>query len=359
MQPSKAFQKRLDKFQSATPVLKVVARSEVPDMALRPSTSGGPGDRTKMFYKETNSGPSDYSQNHVFAFASPSISTTQLSPGEEVTEEQGIIGIALGSPTRGSPWNSTPQATNFDSNSQANTLMLHLQHPNGSSSSVGNRQLPPNSKINRWKSLFRKATPTPPPQEKPSFYQLAQNVAAAPRADSHHDEELVDSQVAAKQGRDRIRKVLPPTYNPGIRASRRGAPDGFVAPRSPPEPHSARDRAFTLGGPASSARPTMMNQRAFTTPNPPPRDEYFAIPQVVISGSKNSVTPQPSCTPGSDEKSLLDISIPDVTMERYSVMFGNLLQTNTNRSSSLLARRQGNAEKVKPLNALAVKVCSI
>ncbi|CAN9347901.1 unnamed protein product [Alternaria alternata] len=41
-------------------------------------------------------------------------------------------------------------------------------------------------------------------------------------------------------------------------------------------------------------------------------------------------------------------------MERYSVMFGNLLQSDPSRSS-LLARRQGNAERVKPLQELSAK----
>lgn len=53
---------------------------------------------------------------------------------------------------------------------------------------------------------------------------------------------------------------------------------------------------------------------------------------------------------------LLDVSIPDVKMDRYSVMFGNLLQSTSDRSSSLLVRRQVNAEKVKPLKELISKV---
>lgn len=356
MQPPKTSHKDLDKLRSDTPISKVEARLEAPGMAVRPSTSGGPGDRTTMFHKKTNAAPSEYSHNHVFASASPMISTTEISPGEDITKEQGIIGIALGSPTVGSHWNSTPQAASFDTSSQTGSSMLHLQHPNGSTSSVGNRQVPPKSKLSRWKSLFRKAAPPPVPQEKPSFYQLTQTVAAAPRADSHHDQEQVEVQVASKQEKERIRRVLPPTYNPGIRASRRGAPDGFIVPRSPPEPPSARERALTLGSPATSTRPTMKIQRAFTTPNPPGRDEYFGVPQVVVSGSKGQSASGASVTSSSEEQSLLDVSIPDVTMERYSVMFGNLLQTGTNRSSSLLARRQANTEKIKPLNALPVKV---
>ena len=58
---------------------------------------------------------------------------------------------------------------------------------------------------------------------------------------------------------------------------------------------------------------------------------------------------------------LLDVDIPTVHMERYSVMFSNLLQENTrcqtsNGSSALLQRRQGNSDKLKPLDPLSTKV---
>ncbi|ROT39399.1 hypothetical protein SODALDRAFT_276420 [Sodiomyces alkalinus F11] len=43
---------------------------------------------------------------------------------------------------------------------------------------------------------------------------------------------------------------------------------------------------------------------------------------------------------------LLDVEIPNITMERYSVMFGNLLQTQSS-SSALLTRRQATVEKLR------------
>ncbi|KAL2755170.1 hypothetical protein ACRALDRAFT_1071722 [Sodiomyces alcalophilus JCM 7366] len=43
---------------------------------------------------------------------------------------------------------------------------------------------------------------------------------------------------------------------------------------------------------------------------------------------------------------LLNVEIPSITMERYSVMFGNVLQ-NQSSSSTLLARRQATVEKLK------------
>lgn len=362
MQPPKAPQTDSDKLRSATPSSRAEPRLETPDLAVRPSTSNGPEDHTTMFQKKANAAPSIYSQEQAPIFpAFPSFpnSTTTLSTSGEITEEQGVIGIALGSPTVGSHWNSTPQAADSDPNVQASdTEMIHFQQPDGSSAAVGNRQVAPKSKLSRWKSLFRKVPPAPPTPEQPAFYQLAQTVVAvAERADSHHDEESPDAQMPAQKEMGRSRKVLPPTYNPGIRASRRGAPEGFIVPKSPPEFPSTRERALTLGSPTSNPRSTMKIQRAFTSPLPPPRDKANgtpAVPKLTISGSKGN-TGTPGSDAGSDERSLLDVSIPDVTMERYSVMFGNVLQSSPQRSSSLLQRRQANAEKLKPLNKLSVQ----
>ncbi|RDA82970.1 hypothetical protein CP532_0862 [Ophiocordyceps camponoti-leonardi (nom. inval.)] len=59
--------------------------------------------------------------------------------------------------------------------------------------------------------------------------------------------------------------------------------------------------------------------------------------------------PSPPSPPLSDKVSdkLLDVDIPDVTMERYSVMFGHLLENRS--TTSLLARRQANRDKIKAI----------
>ena len=56
---------------------------------------------------------------------------------------------------------------------------------------------------------------------------------------------------------------------------------------------------------------------------------------------------------------LLNVDIPTTQLERYSVMFGSVLQKppNTVTSSSLLARRQATLDRLKTVNeALALKV---
>lgn len=57
-----------------------------------------------------------------------------------------------------------------------------------------------------------------------------------------------------------------------------------------------------------------------------------------------SQSPSPP-SPASDK--LLDVDIPDVTMERYSVMFSHLLENRS--TTSLLARRQATRDRIKAL----------
>ncbi|KAH8667567.1 hypothetical protein BGZ60DRAFT_431790 [Tricladium varicosporioides] len=53
---------------------------------------------------------------------------------------------------------------------------------------------------------------------------------------------------------------------------------------------------------------------------------------------------------------VLDVDIPSIQMERYSIMFGSVLQKPTTTSSALLARRQATLDKLKTVNeALASK----
>jgi hypothetical protein len=61
------------------------------------------------------------------------------------------------------------------------------------------------------------------------------------------------------------------------------------------------------------------------------------------SGFRPGASPPPS-----QFAPLLNVDIPQVRMERYSVMFSELLPHGANRSSSLLARRQATGDRLKP-----------
>ncbi|KAF2115671.1 hypothetical protein BDV96DRAFT_645863 [Lophiotrema nucula] len=321
----------LERLKAATPVARADSRVETPDMLQRPKTSSGPADRGKLFHKKVAPVTLD-SENRTynFPFPSPSKSTVLYTAEVHEDREEGIIGIALGSPTMASHWNTTPRSTDFVTSNQGTITEITSQ--NTSPRNIESRQDASRSKLSRWKSIFGKRPQ--PPHEKPSFYQLAQTVTAA-RTDSHHDDESVVSMPVSKA---ESRAGSPPTYKPDIRESRKTLKE---IPQAPDRP-----RAKALADNASG-KPRATIIRTVSSPRVPPKDvisNSLRVPQVVVSGSNAS---------SSSSKGLLDVDIPSVHMERYSVMFGNLLQPN-NRSSSLLARRHG-AERLKPLTELGLK----
>ncbi len=123
-------------------------------------------------------------------------------------------------------------------------------------------------------------------------------------------------------------------------------------PMSEKKPLRARDRGRSISERrARKDRPDVKRTETapvhfdFQTPTPAITLEGEAL---VDDGSK------PMKNKG---KSLLDVDIPDVQMERYSVMFGSVLGKPASTSSSLLARRQATLDKLKTVNeALAEKV---
>jgi hypothetical protein len=311
-------------------------------MVVRPNTSGGTGDRRTLFHMKTDHAPSNQSQNDL-SFFPPSHSTATFDNTEVSDSREGIIGIALGSPT-GSHWTPTSQTTkSYPRSRSPDTQMSTFAPSDRFPSPVPSLPEPPKSKLTRWKSLFRKAPPVQVPTEKPPFYQLTTTITAtrATRADSHHEDEPTERSANVTSNRQIGRTPSPPTFKPNIRASR-----SFTSP----EMAQTRTRAFTAGSLPPNPRASV--QRSATTPFPTSHlaGELPSMPSLTISKS-----PEESRTPGGTL--LLDVSIPDIKLDRYSVMFNNLLQTNSDRSSSLLARRQGNADKLKPLDALAIKVC--
>jgi hypothetical protein len=341
-----ASQTDVDRYRSATPNAKG-RHLETPDIAVRPSTSGGPVDRKTLFHMKTNPVPSVHSQNDL-AFSLHSGSITTFYTAEVTDSSEGIIGIALGSPSLGSHWTPTPQASTFGTGLQDTDEMSTFTRPD-SPSSFPVRQQPPKSKLGRWKSMFRKAAP-PPPADKPSFYQLAQNVTAtrAMRADSHQDDDSMKSNAEVEEERRRGGTPSPPAFKTNIRASRT-----FPAARAGPERPLSRARAYTAG--SLPANPRVSVVRSTTNPLPPSKvvKSSLAPPKLLATQSARNL---PTL---SGDKPLLDVNIPDIKLERYSVMFGNLLQPTSDRSASLLVRRQGNAEKLKPLNKLTVKVSNL
>jgi len=84
-----------------------------------------------------------------------------------------------------------------------------------------------------------------------------------------------------------------------------------------------------------------------------------------VEDTPKSNTPEIRLDEGALDKNMngaggmLDVDIPSIHMERYSIMFGSVLQKpSSGNASALLARRQATLDKLKTVNAeLASKVC--
>ncbi|KAL1594109.1 hypothetical protein SLS59_008943 [Nothophoma quercina] len=330
---SNASQTDFDRFKAATPAPRADNTLEAPEMVARPSTSGGPGERAIQFHKKTLPAPSVYSEDRFLAFSSPTNSTAVL---HAVESPEDVIGIALGSPTVGSHWTSTPQATT--ENLIADAQMSLHSHANASTTTITGPQTQPRPKVSRWKSLFKKTAP--PPKEKPAFYQLAQQVTPV-RADSHHDTSP-KSKSKPKLKTDNGVTLPVSVYNPDIKPSRNKSHENV----SSTEIHHVRKRSATLD--AGRSAPRFRFQRSATTPNPPQAGSG-APDMKFLEGPPTQSTQ----TAGAG---LLGVDIPDTKLDRYSVMFSGVLEPTPNRSS-LYQRRQEkvDSEKAKPLEKIAIK----
>ena len=324
-----------DRFKAATPVPRAERTLEAPEMVARPSTSGGPGERAIQFHKKTLPAPSVYSEDRFLAFSSPTNSTAVL---HAVESPEDVIGIALGSPTVGSHWTSTPQATT--ENLVTDAQMSAWNHTNASTITVAKPQAQPKPKVSRWKSLFKKTLP--PPKEKLSFYQLAQQVTPA-RADSHHDTSP-KSKSKPRPKQEGAVAVPMSVFNPDIKASRNKSHENV----SSTEVHHGRKRSATLD--AGSTAPRYIFQRSATTPNLPQAGSR--VPGVNVLED----LPTQSTSNGTGA-GLLGVDIPDTKLDRYSIMFSGVLEPSPNRSS-LYQRRQEktDGEKAKPLDRISIKV---
>ncbi|KAH8802682.1 hypothetical protein F5884DRAFT_755998 [Xylogone sp. PMI_703] len=123
----------------------------------------------------------------------------------------------------------------------------------------------------------------------------------------------------------------------------------------------SRSRARTVSDRKDDGRPGM--KRANTMPHD--LDSDASRPDAMKVHSKSSLDTEPpvpslhvthSHKQNPDDSLLLNVEIPKTELERYSIMFGSVLQHEAPvSSSSLLARRQATLEKLKTVSdALAV-----
>lgn len=313
--------------------------TETADSLQRPRTSSGPEDRGRLFHKKVAPVVLTSNGQETLNFPIPSEPSPKPVMYAAEVHESGTIGMALGSPTMPNKWNQkvNPYTTDFVSNHTG--TVTHISYDNSIADSTDT--LPEaRPKISRWKSLFGKKSSVQP-QQNESFYQL-QNPSGQHRADSHHDDDPFDQHAAFKSD---SRITSPNPVSVEAKNTRK---------RSKSIKNSAAEHAKTKVevDRANSRRPR--TSRRDQSPPTPPKDTWrnpTSVPKLTVSNGSDITSPR---TIGGGM--MLDVDIPNIEMERYSVMFGSLLKPD--RSSNLFIRRQGNAERLKPLTELNKKVSS-
>ncbi|KAF2501507.1 hypothetical protein BU16DRAFT_534168 [Lophium mytilinum] len=340
----------LDSLRTAALTTHPAKRAESPEQVQRPRTASAPGDRGKPSQFHKKAAPvAITSDEATFSFALPS-PTTVLYAAE--VHEDDMIGMALGSPTTPARWNQPVQPTDYVTRPGLNRTYTHIAYDPSFQSSDYEDGVGKNSttdsdpgqdvtkpKVSRWKSIFGRKNTAPQP-----FYQLQQ--APAPSSQVHsHNEVVQHRQRSSSRASTREALTKPaPTSAHEIREARKKHKAAKKAAAD--EAKEAKNLKIDSG---KSLTSRYENMKAEVSPKPPPKDDWrFQVPRVTVSSGSQTTSPR---TPGSGP--LLDVDIPNVEMERYSVMFGSLLRPD--RSSSLLVRRQADPGKLKPLTELSKK----
>lgn len=114
-----------------------------------------------------------------------------------------------------------------------------------------------------------------------------------------------------------------------------------VVPKGKDHNHRSRSSSTRLTKTKGGIKPTFRRTRTAPTPHPP---ELRANPSSKGSSADNTF-PKLQL----DGQPMLTVDIPDIQLDRYSVMFGGLLQPKSPATSqpSLLVRRQAHLENVR------------
>ncbi|KAF2834727.1 hypothetical protein M501DRAFT_508081 [Patellaria atrata CBS 101060] len=314
------------------------------------------------------------------------------------------IGVALGSPTMDSPWNAHPSVPRTRTPKSSITTIISSDAQQEVQDISSDDQRP---KFSRWKSIGsifgRKASA---PTLGSQFYQLQEQRGGAllvsgdlriptPRNTSGPAspatpvsggreqkgktgiEKQRKSSTKTRPSTEKLKAFPYPNVFSAETSKSFAYPNIFGEPQSSSETSkkstkqspkekadSGKKKAEVLRPKLEISKPRPPTERSKTfpylsghepelSPPPPPKDFPWRsprTPKLTITG--------PESPPQADLSNarILDVDIPSVQMERYSVMFGNVLNTAASSSSSLLSRRQGPADRLKPLHEMPYKL---
>lgn len=218
------------------------------------------------------------------------------------------IGVALGSPS------VYAQPPRFDTGTpRPDTANSHVQQAGS----------PPKRKTSKWRKiggLFKAKHAIEKPSPAP-FYQVRLN-----------EQELQQQQQQQLRSSPETVSAPPVAQPPWANGYPKGHNYRVIFPEIEDDDHKHQD--------VNSGRKLNQDAQRSTEGS----DQYqFPLREPPFDFLKDEEYEQPAEGKG---EPLLDVDIPDVHMERYSVMFGNLLGKGNNRTT-LLARRSRHLEKLK------------
>lgn len=280
------------------------------------------------------------SGEHAFRFPTPS--PRQSSSSMTFHRSSTTIGIALGSPRQIPGYKRSlttpivPQATVENGLIKISAKLSGVEDPSPTlSDPKGEKQSKQptlhKSKSSTWKSFFQRKQPRPAMPESfdrnelPPFPGHNKPMSSEPKQLSAR-KDAQQAEAPASHGRGESRG--------DFRRHMRAELDKAHFSKSLPSPavsKVAQSKFSTLVRPAPSRNATATSELS---------QEYFDAVSQIDSSSVSSSNPSPNQAPSMPR---LDISIPDVGMERYSVMFEKLLKPQ----QSIMERRQTYIKKLQ------------
>jgi len=207
---------------------------------------------------------------------------------------------------------------------------------------LGSPTHPPDYAMTAWRPQFTTTVTAGSPDA-----QITSNEETSPKAKSRKWGIFGRSRSRKGKGNSSPMRdgpiASPSTYSPLGRSTSTTAhaqmyPRGGEA--ATPSPHRSIARSQTE--PMLRDRAKVPRNEGFA-PNPPAKDSTARTNMTRDTARDDGFSPS---APNLNEP-LLDVEIPDITLERYSIMFGHLLQHKT--ASSLLARRQATQDRLKAI----------
>ena len=231
---------------------------------------------------------------------------SRLSADE--TPETGIIaiGMALGSPTH--PQNDTMTAWRPQFMTSVTSGTSDSPSPSNDDSSK--------SKTRKWGIFGRSKS----------------------KRGKGSDARLEDQPTSAGSANGLARTMSSAPGHRSVRGSPQEAKSAVASPR-----YKTLGRSYTEPMMGVRENAPMSIPRKAIIPLPPPKDNE----ERTSWNRRNAPGAFQSSSDSHRGDNLLDVEIPDITMERYSIMFGHLLQNRS--ASSLLARRQATQDRLKAI----------